>query len=176
MGTRSLVVAGAVGLVFVAASMPASADTVGTTAATVTVAGGVLSITVSSSAGNLGTLSAGPGGSISGSLGQVQVSDQRGAVAGSTWVASVISSPFTAPLAIPIPASSVSYWAGAISQTGIATYTANNPANLSTTVAAVTATGISGDNVATWNPTITVVLPPGTMAGTYSASITHSVA
>ncbi len=39
----------------------------------------------------------------------------------------------------------------------------------------VTATGITGDNSATWNPTITVTVPGGTVAGTYSAVITHSV-
>ena len=177
MGRRSLVVVGvAVGTLLVGGAMPASADTVGTTAATVTVQGGVLSIAVSNNAGNLGTEFGAAGGTISGSLGQVQVNDARGAPAGSTWVASVISTPFTAALAAPIPASSVSYTAGPISQTGIATYTANNPTNLSNTVAAVTATGITGDNVATWNPTITVVLPAGTTVGTYSALITHSVA
>jgi hypothetical protein len=39
----------------------------------------------------------------------------------------------------------------------------------------VTATGITGDNTATWNPTIFVTLPDGMIAGVYSATITHSV-
>jgi hypothetical protein len=39
----------------------------------------------------------------------------------------------------------------------------------------VTATGITGDNSATWNPTITIAVPGGMAAGIYSATITHSV-
>jgi hypothetical protein len=41
--------------------------------------------------------------------------------------------------------------------------------------AAVTASAISGDNSAIWNPTITVTIPGGTAAGVYTATITHSV-
>jgi hypothetical protein len=33
----------------------------------------------------------------------------------------------------------------------------------------------SGNNSASWNPTITVAIPAGTVAGAYSAVITHSV-
>jgi hypothetical protein len=63
--------------------------------------------------------------------------------------------------------------------TGTITITAgslsNNPANLTGVAAAVTATGITGDNSATWNPTITVAVPGGTAAGVYFAVITHSI-
>ncbi len=45
-----------------------------------------------------------------------------------------------------------------------------------TTVApVVTATGITGDNSATWNPTINVFVSGGHAAGTYTGTITHSV-
>jgi hypothetical protein len=54
-------------------------------------------------------------------------------------------------------------------------YTANNPGNLTGASPAVTATGITGDNSATWNPTINVAVPGGTVAAVYSATITHSV-
>jgi hypothetical protein len=70
----------------------------------------------------------------------------------------------------------VSYTAGPITKVGTATFTANDPTNLTGVVAAVTATGITGDNSATWNPTITVTLAGGMAAGIYSATITHSVA
>lgn len=43
-------------------------------------------------------------------------------------------------------------------------------------ITAMTATGITGDNSATWNPTITVAVPGGMAANVYSATITHSVA
>jgi hypothetical protein len=39
----------------------------------------------------------------------------------------------------------------------------------------VTATGITGNNSATWNPTITVTVPGGMATGVYAATITHSV-
>ena len=154
----------------------ASAATSGGTTATITVTGGFLSITVPTDAGNLGTIvnSVG-GGMISGPLGQVQVSDARSPAAGSGWVTSVISTAFTPPAGPAIAASFVSYSAGAIAKVGTATYTANNPGDLTGVVAAVTATGITGDNSATWNPTISVLVAGSTAAGVYSATITHSV-
>jgi hypothetical protein len=133
-------------------------------------------MTVPTSAGNLGTQADTVGGeTISGPLGQVQVNDARDAVAGSGWVATVISTAFTPSAGPALPASAVSYTAGTITQVGTATYTANNPINLTGVVSAVTATGITGDNSATWNPTISVAVPGGFAAGVYSASITHSV-
>ena len=88
---------------------------------------------------------------------------------------SVISTAFTPPSGPTIPASAVGYTAGTITKTGTATYTANDPGNLTGAVPAVTATGITGDNSATWNPTINVTVPGGMAANVYSATITHSV-
>jgi hypothetical protein len=42
-------------------------------------------------------------------------------------------------------------------------------------VAVVTASGITGDNSATWNPTIDVHIPGGVASGVYTGTITHSV-
>lgn len=176
MGMRSVLIVTATGLLTVAIALPATADATGATSATVTVTGGVLAISVPADAGSLGTLANSVGGgTVSGPLGQVQVSDARSAVAGSGWVASVISTAFTPPAGAAIAASAVSYTVGAIAKVGTATYTANNPGNLSGVAPAVTATGITGDNSATWNPTITVAIPGGLGAGVYSATITHSV-
>jgi hypothetical protein len=146
------------------------------TSATVTVTGGALTITVPTDAGSLGSrANSVQGGPISGQLGQVQVNDARSAAAGSGWVASVISTAFTPPSGPAIAASAVSYDAGTVVKVGTATYTANNPQNLTGVAPAVTATGITGDNSATWNPTITVLIPGGMAANVYSATITHSV-
>ena len=171
--TRALLVGLAVGALMLGIIVPAAAAD---TTATVTVTGGFLTITAPTTAGNLGTRgnSVG-GGTISGPLGQVQVEDARGAAAGSGWVASVISSAFTPPAGPAIAASAVSYNAGVVTKVGTATYTANNPSNLTGVSPAVTATGITGDNSATWNPTITVNVGGGMAAGVYSATITHSV-
>ena len=178
---RTLVIASALGLVSlgcgvvtIAGAGPASAD--GGTNATVTVVGGALSITVPSDAGSLGSQHNQVGGeTITGLLGQVQVNDARSAAAGSGWVATVISSAFTPPAGPAIAASAVSYSAGVVGKIGTATYVDNDPNNLTGVVSAVTASGITGDNSATWNPTITVAVPGGMAAGVYSATITHSV-
>jgi hypothetical protein len=173
MRRRSLLLAITAGLLTLGIALPASADPTG---ATITIETGFLSMTVPTDAGNLGTrTNTVGGGTISGPLGQVQVTDARSAAAGSGWVASVISSAFTPPAGPAIPASAVSYVAGTITKVGTATYTANNPGNLTGVSPAVTATGITGDNSATWNPTITVAVPGGMAAGVYSAIITHSV-
>jgi hypothetical protein len=175
MWAQRLVVATALGVLALGLAQPATADS-GVTPATVTVTGGALSITVPVDAGSLGSrVNTVGGGTISGSLGQVQVNDARSAAAGSGWVVTVISTAFTPPSGPTIAASAVGYTAGAITKTGTATFTANNPADLTGAVAAVTATGITGDNSATWNPTINVAVPGGTVANVYSATITHSV-
>jgi hypothetical protein len=161
----------AVGTLAVGTALPASATT-----GTITITAGSLSITVPADAGDLATKAETVAGeSISGPLGQVQVNDARNAAAGSGWVASVISSAFTPPAGPAVAASFVSYTAGTITKVGTATYTANNPPNLTGVAPAVTATGITGDNSATWNPTISVAVPGGTAAGVYSAIFTHSV-
>jgi len=90
-------------------------------------------------------------------------------------VASAISTAFTPPAGPAIPASAVGYTAGSIVKVGTATYAANNPNNLTGVAPVVTATGITGDNSASWNPTINVTVPGGMAAGVYSATITHSV-
>lgn len=154
-------------------SQPAIA---GDTGATIAVTGGVLEITVPPDAGSLGSRqNTVDGGTISGPLGQVKVNDARSAAAGSGWVSSVISTAFTPPSGPTIPASAVGYTAGPITKVGTATYTANDPADLTAVSPAVTATGITGDNSATWTPTINIAVPGGMAANTYSATITHSV-
>jgi hypothetical protein len=180
MRTRTIVVSGAAAvtaaLLGIGVALPAAADTTGTTSATVTVTRGSLSITVQASAGNLGFQghSVG-GGTMSGPLGEVQVIDDRSAVAGSGWVASALSTAFAPTTGPAIPASAVSYKAGVITKVGTATYTANDPGDLTDLSPVVTATGITGDNTATWHPTITVADTGGMAAGVYSATITHSV-
>ncbi len=165
------------GMIALGIALPSSAYAApGETTASVTIDGGSLSISVPAAAGNLGTAANTVlGETVSGPLGQVQVNDARDATAGSGWVASVISSAFTPPSGPAIPASAVGYTAGPITQVGTAVYTPNDPGDLTGVVAAVTATGITGDNSATWTPTISVTVPGGMAPGVYSATITESV-
>jgi hypothetical protein len=176
MNTRKLLVATAAGIFTLGVALPASAGP-GDTTATVTITGGSLSITVPTTAGNLGTrANTVLQGTVSGALGTVQVNDARSAAAGSGWVATVISTAFTPPAGPTIGAALVSYSAGPIAKVGTATFMANDPGDLTGVLPAVTATGITGDNSATWNPTITITIAGGKAAGVYSGVITHSVA
>jgi hypothetical protein len=42
--------------------------------------------------------------------------------------------------------------------------------------AVVTATNVAGNTSATWNPLINIRVPASAIGGTYTATITHSVA
>jgi hypothetical protein len=172
LASAALLVAG----LLTATSAPGWAATSGGTTASFTLTGGTLSITVPTATVSFGSTPETVAGQVvSGSLGQVQVNDARDAAAGAGWVATVISAAFTPSAGTAIAASAISYSAGAISKVGTATYTANNPGDLTAAVAVVTASGITGDNSATWNPTISIAVPGGMAAGTYVAVITHSV-
>lgn len=174
MRISRLLLATATGVLSLGFAAPASA---GPTTATLTITAGALTITVPTSPVSLGTrANTVGGGTVSGVLGVVQVSDGRSPAAGSGWVASVISTAFTPPSGPAIAASAVGYTAGTITKVGTAVYTANDPPNLTGVSPAVTATGITGDNSATWSPTISVLVPGGMAAGTYTATITQSVA
>ncbi|PKW26548.1 hypothetical protein [Phycicoccus duodecadis] len=154
----------------------AEAGETATTGASVTLQGGGLSISASADAGNIGTQSNGIGAvTVSGQLGSVQVTDSRGAPAGSGWTATAISTAFTQTAGPSVGAGAVGYTAGPISTVGTATYTANDPSDLTGVSAVVTATAITGDNTASWNPTIHVAFPAGGVAGVYLGTITHSV-
>lgn len=178
MRTRSTFTAIALttGLLGVGIALPASADTTAATPITVVVTGGVLAITAPIAAVGLGTrVNTVGGGTLSGPLGPVQVTDARSAAAGSGWIASVISTALTPAAGPTIGAALIGYTAGTITKVGTATYTANDPPNLTGVSPAVTATAITGDNSATWNPTINVAIPGGIAAGTYTGTITHSL-
>lgn len=172
MRRRQLLIATATGMLALGTALPASAATTGT----ITITAGSLSITVPADAGNLANkVNTVTEETVSGPLGQVQVNDARSSTAGSGWVASVISTAFTPTTGPAIAASAVGYTVGTITKVGTATYVANDPPNLTGVAPAVTATGITGDNSATWDPTISVAVPGGTAAGVYSATITHSI-
>jgi len=163
-------------MLVVSPTMAAAADPTDKSKATLTITGGTLDLTVESSRRTLGKASSSDQErDLSGRLGEVVVSDRRGAPEGSGWVANVSSTPFKAKGGAAIPARQVSYTVGPIAKQGIATYAANNPDHLQRPTAAVTATDITGNNTATWTPTIEVRIPPNAPAGTYTATITHSV-
>lgn len=143
------------------------------TPATFTLTAGALSISAPTGTVSLGSQTAKTSDStITGPLGVVTVSDQRG---GSTaWTASVISTAFTPPAGPADPASNVSYGAGTITASALVTPRAVNPSNLTGVQTVVTATS-TGISEASWNPSISVLVPANFAPGVYSATITHSV-
>ncbi len=155
-------------------ALPANAAT-GDTTVTLNLTGGAVNITVPATATLSGAIGTTP---ISNSLGEVTVTDTTGIKAPS-WVANVSTSNFNAPTGSGLPAipvANIHYSPGTVTRvnnTGTAT-DVNFTAEL-TPVPTVTATGGSGINSATWNPTLTVDIPATAVAGTnYTATITHS--
>ena len=164
-------------LVLVACLLAAAAAIAGsagaTTPTTFTLTAGGLSISAPTGSVSLGSQPVSNSSfTITGSLGVVTVSDQRGGV--TTWTASVISTAFTPPSGPADPAANVSYAAGTITQAGVvaAAVTAADLTGVTTVVNGASA-GISS---ASWNPTISVLVPANFAPGVYSATITHSVA
>jgi hypothetical protein len=150
-------------------------------ATSITVAAGLLAITVPASAALPG---ASPGGATSAQLGAVTVTDLRGMTTAS-WTATVTATTFvtgggTAAQTIPLPR--ISYWSGPVTATtGTGTFTPGQPSaaaavNLTAPRIAFSLAGGSSSNSASWNPTLSVSAPAAAVAGTYTATITHSVA
>lgn len=173
MRRSSLLLASAVvATATLATALPASAATSGTTVATFALAGGALNITVAGTA----TIPGAAAGvaSISGPLGTVNVTDQRGGLVG--WTASASSTTFTTP-AGDTTSSSVTYAPGLPTTSGVAVVVPAVSATLTSTPTTVmSATGVVGGNSASWNPTLTVGLPSSALAGTYTGTVTTSVA
>lgn len=181
MRSRILAVAGVVLVGALALINPATAATSGGTTTTFSVTAGLLSITVPGSV-NLGSYG---GGASSGSvsLGTVTVDDARSALT-ANWTATVSSTNFLTgggSAAETIATSQVSYWSGpATATTGVATFTpgqaaAINALTLATPRTAFSAAG-TGDNSASWAPSVILNVPVGAIAGAYTGTITHSVA
>jgi hypothetical protein len=153
---------------------PAEAAASGGTSTSFTLIGGALDITVPASA-NLGSTYDASSLTVTGPLGAVTVNDNRAVLAAYTVTAS--SSAF-ANGASSVPNTDVTYTAGTVTK---------SPAGLSLTVpgatvlglpvAVVTSVAILGTTTATWNPNLLITLPlTAKAAGTYTGTITHSVA
>ncbi|OZV79740.1 hypothetical protein CA850_16860 [Micromonospora echinospora] len=162
---------------------PAAAAPTDSTTVTFEILAGTLDIDAPTTA-DLGT--GAPGGTITGSLGPVTVTDSRGATDAS-WVASVTASVFQTGGGTPpetVLPEEIDYWSGpATATTGTGTFTPGQatagdaePLSSVTPVVAFTHTGGTGGNTATWNPTLIVNVPLDSVAGVYTGTVTHSVA
>ena len=140
------------------------------TVTTFEITGGTLSYTAAATA-DLGTDPSGTT-AISGSLGAVSVTDNRGGTV--VWEALGSSTDFTG--ALGSTSSAVSYTGGAVTETGTITVADGTATTLSTTATSVVApTILSGNNTASWNPTLNVTMPANALADTYSGIVTTSI-
>lgn len=162
---------------------PAAAAPTDDTTTTFEVLAGTLDIVAPATA-DLGT--GAPGGTITGQLGTVTVTDSR-ASDDASWIASVTATVFQTGTASPpetVLPEEIDYWSGpATATTGTGTFTpgqaaAGDAAPLSsvTPLTAFTHTGGTGGNTAEWNPTLVVNVPLDSIAGGYTGTVTHSVA
>ncbi|TDB92072.1 hypothetical protein E1091_13355 [Micromonospora fluostatini] len=178
---RKPLLALAAGAAVLAVAAPATAAPSGDTTVTFTVSTANLDIAVPPSV-NLGATFA--GSTLTGQLGNVTVTDSRAALS-ATWTATVTSSAFTTgggtgPETI-LP-NLIEYWSGpAIATSGTGTFVPGQPTSadavaLNTSRVAFSKTSGSGNNSASWNPSLRITIPASAVGGTYSGVITHSVA
>ena len=141
---------------------------------------GTLTITVPGTA----SLGSGlPGGTISASMGTVTVADSRTGSIG--WTATVSATNLTTgggTAAETITKGNIAYWSGPISATsggGVRFPGQNTAADrvpLSTPVTAFSAIKSLGNSSTSWAPTLVVTIPASAVAGTYTATVSHSAA
>jgi hypothetical protein len=150
-------------------ALPASAaDT--TTTVTVQATGGI-GITAPPSA-SAPTIA--PGVNAVASLTGITVTDSRSGTTG--WVASVSLGAFSGSTAFVIPTAGITNVPSAAVTGGAGTSTvAASTATGPLEQPSQTATGVSGDNTASWNATLTVPVPANALVGTYTATLTNSV-
>ncbi|WP_307716887.1 hypothetical protein [Streptomyces sp. V4I23] len=124
-----------------------------------------------------------PGQTISGQLGTVTVHDER-AAADATWTAQVFATQFDTGTDQPsetVPPNLVDYWSGpATATTGNGDFVPGQPTRASRVSlerprTAFSHTSGSGNNSASWNPTLEITIPNDAVGGLYSGTVTHSV-
>ena len=192
-GTRARL---ALGLVVCAAiltgALPASACTppgggaCGDSSLTVTLAGSTLSLSVPASVAISGTFGSAP--SFSQQMGQVQVQDNRGSLAG--WTLSALASGNlttggASPQTIALGSSNVggplTLTTGsivAVAPAILVGVTAGPGGSLNPTQPVTVATALPGTGAGTYNmtPTLTLTPPANAVAGTYTTTVTFSLA
>lgn len=166
--TKPLVAVATATALVVGFALPASADD---TATTFTLTGGELTLSVGATAPLTDEASGVDANTITGTLGTVAVDDARGGTTG--WTASAASTTFTGTgLSV---SDGVAYTNGTVTETGTNTVAAVTAQSITTETAVATATAVSGNNTASWDPTLDVSMPAGALAGDYTGTVTTSL-
>jgi hypothetical protein len=95
-----------------------------------------------------------------------------------SWTVTASSTNFTTGTGTPaetIPAGDASYAPGTVTTTGTITTTASDITLSNSPQTVVVGSSGSGDNSASWDPTVSVAVPAAAVNGTYTATLTHSV-
>jgi len=154
-------------------SVPSGGDPATTVTFTVTV--GTLLLTAPVSVNLGGAL---PGATISGTLGTVDLTDNR-ALLSASWTVTASSTDFTTGGGTPaetIPVADATYDPVLVTSTGTIT-TSEAPITLSTAgQTIVSGTAGVGDNSASWSPTESVAIPASAVHGLYTSTLTESAA
>ena len=119
-----------------------------------------------------------PGDTISHDLGQCRVTDNR-ALLNAAWTVTASATAFTTGEATPnetIPASDLAYNPGNIDHTGTITVTGTERSLSGTPQTVIAGTAGVGNNTATWDPGMVLSVPDAAVGGTYSGTLTQSVA
>ena len=142
-----------------------------------------VAITVPSSS-NLGSVPSGTA-SFSARLGTVTATDDGTLLLLPSFTATVTATNFTTgagSVAETIPKASIAYWSGPVTassgaQTAVpGQLTALQAVTLSQSRTAFSSSGLVLSISTSWNPTIVINIPAAAIAGTYTGTITHSVA
>jgi hypothetical protein len=163
---------------FVGVAGSAHAATSGSTITTFTLSAGALAITVPASTVALATGTVNTGAATAaGLLGPVTVADGRGLLVNS-WTTTVSSTTFvtgTSTTNETVAVANIAYASGAsTAHTGLGLFV---PTLVPTALGAdASYTGAAGNSSTTWDPTLTFTLLSSQVAGTYTGTVTHSVA
>ncbi|MFE0457831.1 hypothetical protein ACFW1A_01055 [Kitasatospora sp. NPDC058965] len=171
MRTRSLSVAAAAAVLALVQPGIAAANGDPSTTVTFTVTTGALSLSVPASA----TLGSGaPGTTISAPIGACTVTDDR-ALLSASWTVTAAETDFANGQST-IPAAHATYSVGTVTTTGTITATTTNVTLTNSAQTVLTGSAGVGDNTASWDPTIAVNVPVSAIGGTYTGTLTQSVA
>lgn len=163
--TRITLTAGAVAGLVLVGTLPANAAD---TTATVEVSGGGLAMSAPES---ITLTEAAPGETATGTLTGISVTDTRAGTDG--WIASLASGDFESGDMV-IPLANVTYVPAEAEVLGTAVVAESTAT--AATGAVQTATGVIGNNTATWSAALSVLVPTDALAATdYTAILTHSV-
>jgi hypothetical protein len=150
-------------------AMPASAAD---TLTTLVVSSGSLGFSSAPASASLGLVD--PGSPASITLHGVTVSDSRAGASG--WSASVTLTGITGDATgAALSAAGATYTPTAATTTGTVAVTAATASDPTTARIVQAATGVSGNNTATWDALLSVPVPNDAVVDTYTATLTYSI-